>query len=115
MRRISINFTTVLAERFEALKAVFSEHLHDNSGEILPHILVSDYLRRAQQCKNEQWVARFFAALETNFSGDYDDELSELLSVSVLEHIDPLNASDRELIQFLGTRMREEHRRIFGR
>ncbi len=59
MSRISINFTTDLAERFDALKAVFSEHLHDNSGEILPHILVSDYLRRAQQCKNEQWVARF--------------------------------------------------------
>lgn len=109
-----VEFTVELARKFDSLRNVMFQHLIDNDGELLPHVLLADYLRTAQCEGNELWVRSLLEVLEDNFSGDEDDGLSELLSVSFLEHLDPSEPSDRIVIQHLGTRMRAEHDKIFG-
>lgn len=115
MKKSNVEFTVELAVKFDNLKNVIFQHLIDNDGEMLPHVLLADYLRAAQVEANQSWVRSFSGVLEDNFSGDEDDGLSELLSVSFIEHLDPSEASDRVVIQYLGTRMRAEHDRIFGK
>lgn len=109
----NVAFVAGLAHRFQELRDILAEHLQDNNGEVLSHILISDYLRRIQTKPDETWVKNLFEHMEEKFSGGRDS-VSELISVSFIEHILPEEDVDQKLMKHLGHRMRKEHSRIFG-
>ncbi|WP_112908672.1 hypothetical protein [Rhizobium leguminosarum] len=110
---VCVAFTTGAAFKFRQLEAVLSEHLKDNDGEILPHLLMADYCRLVERVPDDEWVRSFLAYLEDNFLGQ-SEWLTELISVSFVEHLLPDESLCGPVVKLLGKRMREEHRHIFG-
>jgi len=113
MSAICVAFSAGAAFKFRELESTLAEHLKDNNGEILPHLLMADYCRCVESAARTEWVRHFLYYLEENFS-DENNELSELISVSFLEHLSPEDSSTNFLIGCLGPRMLKEYRRIFG-
>ncbi|GES43104.1 hypothetical protein RsS62_23560 [Rhizobium dioscoreae] len=110
---ICVAFTAGLAFTFKPLEGILSEHLRDNSGEILPHLLMADYCRLVEKTPESHWIKSFLAYLEENFSSQ-NDPLSELISVSFIEHLSPGERLPNPVVKLLGKRMRDEYRRIFS-
>ncbi|MBY5904553.1 hypothetical protein HFO88_30120 [Rhizobium leguminosarum] len=109
---ICVAFTAGAAFKFKQLEDLLSEHLKDNGG-ILPHLLMADYCRLVERAPDDEWVGSFLAYLEDNFSGQ-SESLTELISVSFIEHLLPDESLCGPVVKLLGKRMREEHRHIFG-
>ncbi|MGO7021105.1 hypothetical protein [Rhizobium leguminosarum] len=110
---ICVAFTAGAAFKFRQLEDLLSEHLKDNDGEILPHLLMADYCRLVERVPSDEWVRSFLAYLEDNFLGQ-SESLTELISVSFIEHLLPNESLSGLVVKLLGERMQEEHRRIFG-
>ncbi|MGR9250199.1 hypothetical protein [Rhizobium leguminosarum] len=81
---VCVAFTAGAAFKFRQLEDVLSEHLKDNDGEILPHLLMADYCRLVERVPDDEWVRSFLAYLEDNFLGQ-SEWLTELISVSFVE------------------------------
>ncbi|MGR9348821.1 hypothetical protein ACU8NW_29995 (plasmid) [Rhizobium leguminosarum] len=110
---VCVAFTAGAAFKFRQLEDVLSEHLKDNDGEILPHLLMADYCRLVERVPDDEWVRNFLAYLEDNFVGQ-SGSLTELISVSFIEHLLPNESLSDPIIKRLGKRMQQEHRHIFG-
>ncbi|NEJ10705.1 hypothetical protein GR238_35775 [Rhizobium leguminosarum] len=109
---ICVAFTAGAAFKFRQLEDVLSEHLKDNDGEILPDLLMADYCRLVERVPDDEWVRSFLAYLEDNFLGQ-SESLTELISVSFIEHLLPNESLSGSVVKLLGERMLEEHQRIF--
>ena len=110
---VCVSFTAGAAFKFKQLEDVLAEHLKDNVGAILPHLLMADYCRLVERVPDDEWVRSFLAYLEDNFSGQ-SESLTELISVSFIEHLPPDGSSTDPVVELFGERMREEHQLIFG-
>ncbi|MEZ2126798.1 MULTISPECIES: hypothetical protein [unclassified Sinorhizobium] len=115
MSALTVSFACHLAFRFRELLPVLAEHIQDNSGEILPHILMYDYCRFVCGGPDgeHKWQRELLGYLENNFS-ESDDEISNLIAVSFIENIpDPLT-SRHWSVQLLGEKMAEQYSAIYG-
>lgn len=110
---ICVAFTAGAAFKFRQLEAVLSEHLKDNDGEILPHLLMANYCRLVERVPDDEWVRSFLAYLEDNFLRQ-SEPLTELISVSFIEHLLPEEPLSDPVVKLLGKGMQEEHRHVFG-
>ena len=88
-------------------------HCPNNDGEILPHLLMADYCRLVERDPDDEWVRSFLAYLEDNFLGQ-SEWLTELISVSFIEHLPPDKSLSDPIVKRLGKKMQEEHRHILG-
>lgn len=109
-----ISFVSELADKFAPLKAAYVEHLDDNLGEILPHILMADYCRVVISAKPEDlWVKMLLSTLEDKFSDTEDDGISNVIAVSFIEHLPPPR-DEHLIIRLLGKKLRWQYDFIFG-
>lgn len=109
-----IAFVAGAAFSFKQLEEVLSEHLKDSGGDILPHIIMADYCRFIEDNIDEKWTRCFVAYLEEHFSLQ-EGPISDLISVSFIEHLTPRPDSINPVVKYLGKRMRQEYRKIFQR
>lgn len=108
------SFVTCIAETYEPLEMVFKEHVEDNFGEVLPHVLMADYCRAVLSFGPEAlWVDKFLSRLEQSFSSIEDDEISNVISVSFIEHLPP-PAINQGIIDRLGKKMKKQYKLVFG-
>lgn len=116
MRAITVAFVGALAHRFPALLSVLEEHLEEQRGEVLPHVLMGEVTR---------WlVAQFIGAggsdvairdvlgfMEQAFNSG-GEQVQELLAVSFLENLPRPGEPGSEIRSILGPSMQEELRRL---
>ncbi|BDW89401.1 DUF7674 family protein [Thalassospira tepidiphila] len=114
MSAICVAFSAGAAFKFRELESTLAEHLKDNNGEILPHLLMADYFRCVESAVDAEWVRGFLSYLEENFSYK-NREIINLISVSFLEHLSPEDSSTRFLGELLGPEMLKEYQCIFGK
>jgi|TARA_R100000988_G_C3991594_1_gene163035 hypothetical protein len=114
MSAICVAFSAGAAFKFRELESTLAEHLKDNNGEILPHLLMADYCRCLEGAVSAEWVRNFLSYLEESFSRK-DREVINLISVSFIEHLSPEDSSTRFLEELLGPQMLKEYQRIFGK
>lgn len=113
MSALTVSFSAGLAYKFEPLLKVFEEHLDDNSGEILPHLLIAGFCRKIlQSSKPEKWHFEFFDYLEANYSAG-DDLVSELVAVSFIEHLPAPQQEGYWTVSLLGRKLKRQYNRIF--
>jgi hypothetical protein len=87
-------FVKGIVERFPKLSPLLQEHLHDNRGELLPHLFFGDLTRYVvalvtsgdNQLEARRELRELLAFLEESFASG-DSELCELISVSFLENL----------------------------
>ena len=103
MRAVQIAFLGSLAWRYPALRGRLDEHLDDNEGEILPHVLMADYERWAEEAlrSGDPLLTDFLNDLEAAYRTG-GDEVEELISVSFLEHLPRPGLAGAELRELLG-------------
>lgn len=114
MSALTVSFSCHLAFRFQQLLSPLDQHLRDNSCEVLPHILMSDYCRFV--CARDQsssWINELFKYLEDAFS-ETDDEVSEVIAVSFIENLPDPATPEHWAIGLLGPKMKRQYRRIYG-
>ncbi len=110
----SNKFVVDLAENISNLQDAFFEHLKDNNGEVLPHLVMADYARKLiSSNKDEEWINMFLSQLEDNFSIDEDDEVSNLIAVSFIENLPPPSANSY-IINELGNSLQNYYKIYFG-
>lgn len=113
----TVAFVGYLAHKYPTLGDIFNEHYEFNNQDILPHPLISDYLRDIETSDMAlDWHRAFFDDIESAFSmGDCD--LTGLISVSLLEHL-PCNknglATDHWIIGLIGPKCLKKYKCIFG-
>ena len=109
MRGDQVALLGALAWRFPALRASLDEHLNDNDGEVLPHPLMSDYERWAEQALHagEAGVSEFLDVLEDAYRNG-GDEVENLISVSFLEHLPRPGEPGAEIRDLLGPLLRKQ-------
>ncbi|KAB2717749.1 DUF7674 family protein [Brucella intermedia] len=107
-------FVSNLANKFEMLRGILDEHLQDNFGEILPHILMADYCRIVLSSENDVlWVERFLSEIEDHFSDVVDDEVSNVIAVSFIEHLPPPD-KHHQIVEKLGKKLKTQYSKTFG-
>jgi hypothetical protein len=113
MSALTTAFTCGLAFRFRELVPVFTEHLTDNGGRVLPHLLIADYAKFVTADDGiSKWKAELLACLEEAFVRD-SGEVGELISVSFIENLPFAKGKHHWSIDHLGLRMREQYSVIF--
>jgi hypothetical protein len=100
-----------LVERFDSLKPLLQEHLADNFGEVLPHVLLGELTRHlvnlAPETSRVEELQDVLGALETEFAAG-DDEVRELLAVSFLENLPRAPEPGHQLRMCLGPALSAE-------
>ncbi len=117
MTASNVAFVGYLAHKYPTLGDIFHEHHEFNNQDILPHLLISDYLRNIEISDMAlDWHPAFFDDIESGFSLG-DRAITELITVSFLEHM-PCNenglATDHWIINLLGPKCLKQCKRIFG-
>ncbi len=109
MSERSETFVREIVKRFPKLSPLLREHLHDNSGELLPHVFFGDLTRYAVALltsadgglEASRELRELLAFLEESFASG-DSELCELISVSFLENLPYPWENGSELRSMLG-------------
>ncbi|MCB5205543.1 hypothetical protein LH464_24205 [Neorhizobium sp. T786] len=114
MSALTVSFSCHLAFVFRELIPVLGEHIKDNSGEILPHIIMSEYcrfsLRFGPGC---EWVEKLFSYMESEYSEE-DNDISELVAVSFIEIIPYIASEPHWSVKLLGPKMLKQYNNIYG-
>jgi hypothetical protein len=103
--------------RFKVLRPLLQEHLEDQDGGVLPHLLMADIERwaEAEIAKGDDGaratVREVLAFLEDAYATQ-GNEVEELIAVSFLEHVPRPGESGSQLRELVGPRLAEELRRI---
>lgn len=97
------------------LQPLLDEHLEDNYGEVLPHLLIADVCRwvLANYFSSPNEVRRLLAWLEDRFEtgGAGRAALDDLIAVSFIEHLPCRWEPGGEVIDELGSKMTAEYNR----
>ncbi|KRA97956.1 hypothetical protein ASD83_12895 [Devosia sp. Root685] len=105
-------FVSDIADNFEALRPEFEASLRDNFGEIIPHLIMADYCRAVISADpGSTWVREFLSTLEENFSDSEDDEVSNAIAVSFVEHL-PQSNENHGVVPMLGRKLRNQYEAI---
>jgi hypothetical protein len=109
VRGAQVALLGALAWQFPQLREVLDEHLRDNDGEILPHVVMADYERWAETAleRSEPQLRDFLKVLEDAY-GSGDEQLQELISVSFLEHIPRPDERGSKLREIVGPKLQEQ-------
>jgi hypothetical protein len=103
--------------RFKVLRPLLEEHLEDQDGGVLPHLLIADVERWAETeiAKGDEG-ARALVREVLDFLEDayatQGSEVEELIAVSFLEHVPRPGEPGSQLRALVGPRLAEELRRI---
>jgi hypothetical protein len=104
-------FVTDLAVENPAVAEVLREHLADDDGEVLPHILMDDLVRAAivwlSTDDGRASVVSLLAALEHVYGHDY--EVDELIATGFVENLPYPDEDGAELLNLLGPKLRAEY------
>jgi hypothetical protein len=103
-----------LAERFPAVRSILDQHLADNFGEVLPHVLmgeIAQYIVDLAVEANESELQGVLDSLEVEFERG-SEEVQELLAVSFLENLPRPPAPGCELRRQLGPNLSRELARM---
>jgi hypothetical protein len=112
-------FLGMLIERFPAIQPIYDEHLEDNNGELLPHLLCGDLTRWAillysqSDCDTNarELLTAFLHFLENAFR-ESDDNVRELISVSILENFPSSGEDNYGIRDLLGPELFEELQKV---
>lgn len=109
MRSAQVAFLGSLAWRYLALRRRLDEHLDDNEGEILPHVLMADYERWAEEAlrSDDPLLTDLLDELETAYRTG-GREVEELISVSFLEGLPRPGQPGAELRELVGPSLRKQ-------
>lgn len=95
-----------LCHRHRVLLPMLAEHLEDNDGEVLPHLVMSDAVRWLVAHRDEQKTCEgIWAWLEVAYR-DGDEEEKDLVAVSGVEMIPDPGQPGSELRGMLGPVLR---------
>lgn len=113
MRVVQVAVLGALAWHFPGLRPELDEHLADNEGEILPHVLMSAYERWAEQAFQaaDPALSPFLDFLEDAYRNG-GDAVEELISVSFLEHLPRPGEPGSDLRQQVGPALARQLRDI---
>lgn len=121
MSERTVAFVKDIVAQFPGLAALLEEHLHDNLGELLPHVFFGDLTRymltllmtsnSGGGLKPRRELREMLDFLEESFSSG-DRELQELIGVSFLENIPRPGEDGSQLRSMLGTTLSIELRRM---
>ena len=109
-----MSFIGALVRRNRVLLPVLEEHLVDQEGEVLPHLIMADverWARTALRQGKHQEVQQVLEHLEEEFRGP-DDDVREVISASFLEHLPRPGSPDAELRDLVGPACFEQLQRI---
>ncbi|WP_417832412.1 hypothetical protein [Terasakiella sp.] len=113
MSAINISFCCHLAFIFPELLSLLEEHLKDNTGEILPHLLMYDYCQLvSNDLGNRPWHKELLHTLEKIYS-ETDDDISNLIAVSFIESIHFTNDLDNKYTSLLGPKLLKHYNLVF--
>jgi hypothetical protein len=102
----SVALVGALAYAHRELIPVLAEHLKDNDGELLPHLVMADVVRWLVEHRDDcADVARaLFQWLETAYEGG-DDEVRNVIAVSGIEMLPDPGTPGAELRKMLGSHL----------
>lgn len=97
-----------LVATYPALAPILAEHLDDNFGEMLPHLVMADVVRwlAAHHDSDPAMCASVLAWMEMRFNNGPDD-VRGLIAVSGVQMIPDPGQPGSELRDSLGPRLRE--------
>lgn len=108
------DFVLGLVKRFPPLERAYREHLYDNFGELLPHLVMADFCRLVCSGRpNESWQDDFLSELESNFSAETDDPVSNMIALSFVENLPP-PGKNHFLVNRLPQKLTVEYGARFG-
>jgi len=111
---MTIAFVKVLVEDSPALAQVFAEHSEDNGGNLLPHVFFADVARALSASgfpKDER--SSILNALDENLAPG-DDPISNLISVSFVEHLSPTKPLEAAVVECFGPNLSAARKRIWN-
>ncbi len=98
----SVALVGALCHKYRDLMPVLSEHLKDNEGEVLPHLVMSDIVRwLVQHRDNAPFCQEVWSWLENAFEQGSDDE-KDVIGVSAVEMIPDPGEPGSEFRAMLG-------------
>lgn len=107
----TIAFVGALCYQFRELIPILEEHLDEQEGEVLPHLLMADIERWAEKAVSDpqerSLLERVLGFIELEYPGA-DEETQELIVVSFLEHFPRPNCPGAELRSLVGPNLRRE-------
>ncbi|WP_144660101.1 hypothetical protein [Paenarthrobacter nicotinovorans] len=116
--RDSRQFMLTLIAEHPHLRPGYEEHLEDNDGELLPHLLMADICRwvLAEQDSNPLRVLQLLSWLEVHFAGvgDVMDDVDNVIAVSFIEHLPLPSEPGAGVVLLLGRKMKAEYEQIFS-
>ena len=120
MSEKAITFVTSMVAHFPGLKALLEEHVKDNLGEMLPHVFFGEVTRYMLSLvlaassggllpRNE--LRDILHYLEEAYATG-DDELRELITVSILENLPRPGDAGAEIREMIGPNLTRQLRVI---
>ncbi len=114
MNAETITFICHLAYKFPPLRIVVKDYIEAYGGEILPHILMSEYaLFISSLQEKEDWAQSFLEYLESTFNSNEDDNVSNLIAVSFIENLPFDGEKTHWSIGVLGGSMKKYYYRVY--
>lgn len=111
---LSLTFVAGLPYLFRDLLPALAEHVDDNRGEILPHLLLTSFCREVcRQSLTNEWIDRFFSYIEFEFKKD-NSEICDIIAVSFIEAMPFEVGATHWTFDKLGPKMKAEYRKIYG-
>ncbi|MFK4641086.1 DUF7674 family protein [Paenarthrobacter histidinolovorans] len=115
--RDSQQFMRELIADHPHLRPSYKEHLDDNDGELLPHLLIADICRWvvAEQASNPLRVLQLLSWLEVHFAGvgHAMDDVDNVIAVSFIEHLPLPSELGAGVVLLLGPKMKAQYEQFF--
>lgn len=112
-----LDFVDKLVNGSPELAAVHREHLADQDGELLPHVLLGSISRLVVACALRDecpgWLTLLVRQLEAGLSSG-SEEVAELVGVSFVENLCGETEALAMLLPRMGQAMRQEVKAICG-
>jgi hypothetical protein len=105
-----------LIARVPAFEPVYREHLEDNDGELLPHVLFGDLSRFvvSADARGDDALVRSTLDFLENVLTEGDEAAQNLVVVSFVENIARDDLSDPGQVDEWPPNLRAWHRRVWG-
>ncbi|WP_159705579.1 hypothetical protein [Arthrobacter sp. 18067] len=95
------------------LRPNYDEHLKDNDGDLLPHLLIADICRWVvtEQDSQPLQILQLLSWLEVHFAGmsDAKDDVDNAIAVSFIEHLPLLSEPGADVVLLLGPKMKAQY------
>jgi hypothetical protein len=106
MSASSVAFIGALMYRYRELLPILDEHLGDNDGQVLPHLVMADVMRWlvAHRVEEPALIRSVLDWLETAYT-DGDDDVRDVIAVSGVEMIPDPGQPGEELRMSLGAHL----------